>query len=250
MDPIEKYHQAAVRIMDSIIATERGKIKQAAGILADQVARGNLVHVFGSGGHSMMGAEEMFYRAGGLVPINPIFEPGYSLLFGALRSTAIERTPGMMSRVLKTYGLKAGEAIIIVNAYGINCGTIETAMEARQMSLTTIAVTSPQIALGLAPDHPSRHPSGQNLHEIVDLYINSYVPMGDAVVDLDDYPQRVSSISTIANAFVLESLMAETIDVLVRRGVDPPVWKSANAPGGDEHNKQYIARYSGVIKHL
>src|SRR5512146_945611 len=103
MDPIQEYFEAATALLGRIMETEKLKIKAAAGILADQVAKGNLIHVFGSGGHSFMGAEEFFYRAGGLVPVNPIFETGLSLPPGALRSTAIERTPGYMPGILKTY---------------------------------------------------------------------------------------------------------------------------------------------------
>ena len=250
MNAIGKYHQATLGTLEKILATETERIKQAAGIVADQIAAGNLVHITGSGGHSMMGAEEMFYRSGGLVPISPIYETAFSLYFGALRSTAMERTPGLMTGVLKTYNLKAGEAMIIVNAYGINCGTIDTAVECRRMGLTTIGITSREISSALPQGHPSRHPSGKNLPDLVDLCINSYVPMGDAIVELEGYSQKVSSISTMANAFIIECLMAEAIDQLLQRGIDPPVWKSANSPGGDEYNRKYIAKYSGVIKHL
>jgi uncharacterized phosphosugar-binding protein len=37
---------------------------------------------------------------------------------------------------------------------------------------------------------------------------------------------------------------------MVSLGVSPPVWKSANAPGGDEANRRYIAEYTGKITHL
>ena len=219
-------------------------------MLADQIEQGNLINVFGSGGHSFIGAEEMFYRAGGLVPVNPIFETGVSLPPGALRSTSIERTPGFMPGILANYGLKAGQVMIIVNAYGINSATIDTALVCIKLGLKTIALTSPQIALALAPDHPSRHPSGKNLHEIVDLYINTHVPMGDAAVELAGFPQRVGPVSTIATAFTIESMVVETIELLIQRGIDPPVWKSGNSPGGDEYNQKYLDKYIGVIKHL
>jgi uncharacterized phosphosugar-binding protein len=45
-------------------------------------------------------------------------------------------------------------------------------------------------------------------------------------------------------------MVAETIDTLVRRGIEPPVWKSANSPGGDERNKRYIEEYRGKIRCL
>ena len=74
-------------------------------MIADQITAGHLVHVAGTGAHSMIGAEEMFYRSGGLVPINPVFEVGFSMLLGAVRSTVAERIPGYMPGILKQYGL-------------------------------------------------------------------------------------------------------------------------------------------------
>ena len=250
MTGTSKYYQAATGVIEAIRKEEQSKISAAAVILADQIAQGNLINVFGSGGHSFIGAEEMFYRAGGLVPVNPIFETGVSLPPGALRSTAIERTPGFMPGILATYGLKAGQVMIIVNAYGINSATIDTALTCRKLGLKTIALTSPRIALALAPNHPSRHPSGKNLHEIVDLYIDTHVPMGDAAVDLAGFAERVGPVSTIATAFTIESMVIETIELLIQRGIDPPVWKSGNSPGGDEYNQKFLDKYTGVIKHL
>ena len=50
-----------------IAREEAGRIAAAARLIADCVAGGGLVHVIGPGGHSMLAAEECFYRAGGLV---------------------------------------------------------------------------------------------------------------------------------------------------------------------------------------
>jgi uncharacterized phosphosugar-binding protein len=250
MTPGSQYYAAVSELIRTIYEKERESIEAAAEILAGQIARDNVIHVFGSGGHSYIGAEEMAWRAGGLVPINPIFDPGVSLSFGAMRSTAVERVPGYMPAVLKTYQLKAGEAMIIVNAYGINCATIDTALEAKRLGLTVIGVTGTFTAEALAPDHPSRHPSGKNLHEIVDVFVNTYVPLGDGVVEVENFSEKVAPVSTIANAFALQLIVAETVNLLVERGIDPPVWKSANSPGGDEHNKKYIEKYTGVIKYL
>ncbi|HZQ09504.1 MAG TPA: SIS domain-containing protein [Anaerolineae bacterium] len=250
MKPSAQYVDAITNIIRTIHDGEEANVLAAARVLADQIAQGNLIHVIGTGGHSMIGAEEMFFRAGGLVPINPIFEPGLTLAMGAFHSTAVERTPNLMPGVLKLYGLKPGGAIIIVNAYGINSATIDTALEAKRLGLTVIGVTGQETADTLAPNHPSRHPSGKNLYQIADIFINTHVPVGDAVLELAGVPQKVASISTFANAFVVEWLVIETVNLLVERGIEPPIWKSANSPGGDEYNKKYMEKYLGVIKHL
>lgn len=250
MTPSLQYYQVVSELIRTIYEKEQESIRVAAEVLADQIASGNLVHVLGSGGHSLMGAEEIFMRAGGLVPLNPILDPGLSIMFGAVRSAMVERIPGYIPRILKTYGLKAGEVLIIINAYGINCATIDAALEAKRIGLTVIGVTGTSHGKALAPDHPSRHPSGKNLHEIVDVFVNTYVPLGDAVVEMEGLSEKVAAISTIANVFALELIVAETVNLLLERDIDPPVWKSANSPGGDEHNEKYIQKYRGAIKHL
>ena len=53
-----------------------------------------LVHVFATG-HSHMFAEELFYRAGGLVAIDPVLRPFLMQHEGAISSTKFERLPGI-----------------------------------------------------------------------------------------------------------------------------------------------------------
>ncbi len=42
----------------------------------------------------------------------------------------------------------------------------------------------------------------------------------------------------------------ECIKESVSRGVNPPVWSSANVPGGDEYNASMRAKYSPRVKSL
>lgn len=123
-------------------------------------------------------------------------------------------------------------------------------MEARRRGVKTIGVTSVEHATNSASDHGARHPSGKNLHELVDLVLDSKVPIGDAVVQIEGLQQRVAAISTFANAYLLNALVAESVDLLVREGVRPPIWTSGNAPGGDEANARLTGRFKHRIKML
>jgi uncharacterized phosphosugar-binding protein len=249
MDHIEQYLKHITELTQKI-AAEKESIHRAGVAIADQVAQGHLVHVYGPGGHSLMGAEEMLCRAGGLVPIDAILDPSISLQQGALRSLALERVPGLIPAVFKNYRLEKGEVMILVNAYGINSATIDSALEAKRLGLTTIAVTSTETATTLPKDHQARHPSGLNLYEIADIWVNCHMPAGDAVVDLPGFAQKVSAVSTICNVFAIECIMADAINELVQRGIDPPVWMSANVAGGDEANQRHVDKYGGKIRFL
>lgn len=199
-----------------------------------------------------MGVEEVLWRAGGLAPINAILDAGTNLIHGAKRSNFIERTPGYAAKVLDAYGVgeKEGEVIIIVNAYGVNSMTIDTVMEAKARKMTSIGVTSKSFAKMMPPGHPSRHPSNKNLFEEADIFIDNHLPYGDAIVDIEGLMQKTGPTSTFCNCFAMNLLIIETVKNLVRRGIAPPVWTSANLPGGDEANRKYEQMYFGKIKHL
>lgn len=252
MRSITKQYLAAVSdIIHKIANEEQESIDKAAEVLADFVLADKLINVFGPGGHSNLAAEEVLWRAGGLACVNPMLDPGTSLFFGAKRSNYIERTPGYAKAVLDTYGVHEGDVLVIVNAYGINSVTIDSALECKERGVTSIAITSKSFGLHTPKGHQARHPSGKNLYEIADIYINSHLPLGDAVVDVEGIaPQKMGATSTYANAFAINLLMMTTAEKLAQRGMRPPVWTSANLPEGDLLNKEYEEKYGYRVRHL
>ncbi len=244
------YAQTIQQILERI-AGETEALEQGAALVADAIARDELVHVIGPGGHSNMAVEEVLWRAGGLAPINAILDAGTNVIHGAKRSNIIERCPGYGIRVMDAYGInKPGEVLIIVNAYGINSMTIDVATEARKRGLKTIGITSDSFARIVPAGAPSRHPSGMNLFENVDVYINNHLPEGDAAVAIEGMDQRMGPMSTFCNCFAINCLMLKTAEKLLEKGITPPVWMSANMPGGDEANKALEEKYFLRVKHL
>lgn len=229
---------------------EGAAIDAASARMAEQIAADRLVHVFGPGGHSNLAAQEVFFRAGGLMHVSAILDEGTLLSNGALRSMAMERTPGYGRVVIRNAGLGPDSLLILVNAYGINAALIDAALEARALGATLIGVSSREHAEGTAPDHPARHPTKQNLHDLVDIAIDTRVPIGDAVMRIPGMGEPVAAISTFANAFALNWLVMATIARLVAQGVEPPVWRSGNAPGGDEANARFIHRFRDRVRSL
>ena len=247
----EMYRNGVTEAFDRI-ASQTEEIEQAARVMAASIADDKLIHVIGPGGHSNMAVEEVLWRAGGLVPINAILDAGTNLIHGAKRSNYIERTPGYAARVLDAYrvGVTPGEVIVIVNAYGINAMTIDTAIEARRRKMVSIGITSRGFADTLTPDHPSRHPSGRNLYSEVDHFIDCHLPYGDAIVTIEGCSQKTGPTATLCNVFAINLLMIETVRQLVTLGVEPPLWMSANLPGGDEANRANEEKYIPRIRHL
>jgi uncharacterized phosphosugar-binding protein len=237
-------------LMQTILAEETQPVADAAILLADQIGQDRLVHIYGPGGHSNLASQEVFFRAGGLMHVSAILDEGTMLAGGALRSMAIERTPGYGRIVIENAALGSDDLLILVNAYGINAALIDAALTARDRGVRTIGVSSRSHAEGTSADHPARHPTRANLHDLVDLHIDTKVPVGDAVIELPGVVEKVGAVSTFANAFTLNWLVQCTIAELADRGIEPPLWRSGNAPGGDEANGQFIAQFKSRVHAL
>jgi uncharacterized phosphosugar-binding protein len=244
------YLERATALLARIAAEEGDAIVRAGALLADRIAEDRLIYVIGPGGHSQIGAEELFSRAGGLACVVSFLDDGFYLGNGSERSMAIERTPGYARAILTHPEMAAGDVLIISNAYGINSATIDSAMLARERGMVSIGVTSIANQRGLPPGHPSRHPSGKDLCDLVDIVIDTKMPLGDAVLTVDGVSEKVGPVSTMVNAFALNAIVLEAVAELARRGIEPPVWRSGNSPGGDEANQGVIERYRHRVPHL
>ena len=99
-------------------------------------------------------------------------------------------------------------------------------------------------------DHFIRHPSGRNLFDLADVCIDDYNPVGDAVVELPGMDTPVAPISNVVDFTIAHLLEIETARQCLARGIVPPVWKSANTPGGDEANRASLEKYMPRIKSL
>ena len=233
------------------IAAETEAIEQGATLIAEAIARDELIHVIGPGGHSNMAVEETFWRAGGFACIDGILDAGTNLIHGAKRSTAMERMAGYGIAVMDAYRLnKPGEVLIIANAYGINSMTIDVATEARIRGLKTIGITSDSYAKTVPAGLPQRHPSGKNLYENVDVYINNHLPIGDAIMEIEGSDAHMGPMSTFCNCFAMNCLMMRAAQKLVEMGIKPPVLISGNMPGGNAANKALEEKYIPRVKHL
>ncbi|GAA3778537.1 sugar isomerase domain-containing protein [Plantactinospora mayteni] len=244
------YLDAVIGHIQAIAATETAAVEQAAALVADHVLADRLVYVYGPGGHSNLAAQEVFFRAGGLVNVSAILDEGTLLSNGAMRSMAMERTPGYGRLVMEDNGLVPGDLLVLVNAYGINAALIDAALWAREHGVKVIGVSSRVHADSTALDHPARHPSQRNLHDIVDVHIDTKVPIGDAVLQPPGISGRVGAVSTFANAYALNCLMVSASALVAARGVEPTIWRSGNAPGGDEQHSGFLHRYRRRVRWL
>lgn len=241
----QEYLNKICETLRDTVESERDKIQKTSEIVADSVMKDGILHVFGTG-HTMILAEEVFYRAGSLAAINAMLDNGVSVHFGGAKSSQMERLEGYADIIISQYEVRAGEAIIILSNSGRNAVPIEMAMAAKTKGLKVIAITS----LAFSRSVPSRHSSGKRLFEVADIVIDNKVPPGDTVMQVDKLSQKMGPMSTIINAAILHIIMMQASQIMLEKGFLPPIWMSANLEGGDEFNLKYLSRYRTRAKHL
>ncbi|MGI6459652.1 MAG: SIS domain-containing protein [Candidatus Hydrogenedentales bacterium] len=82
-------------LLDAVEKTQAAAIRDAAVMIAESLMCGGVWHVFGTG-HSHFLGEEVYYRAGGLAPVNAILFPALMQHEGPSHEhPKLERTPGL-----------------------------------------------------------------------------------------------------------------------------------------------------------
>ena len=244
------YFDAIKENIEKVMKEQEKNIELAASAMADAIEQDKLINVYGGGGHTTLCVGEMFFRAGGLCNINPVMETALSVFNQALKYLELERTVNFGASVVKYYDLKEGDLLIVFHNIGINAATIDAVAEAKKRGVKIIAVSSSYWQNEMPADHFIRHPSGKNLFDFADICIDDYNPVGDAVVSVDGCDTPIAPISNAVDFYIIHALEIATIRECVRRGIVPPVWKSANTPGGDEFNKANMDKYKPRIKML
>lgn len=230
--------------------TQGENIKAAAQLMANAIGEDRLIHVYGGGGHTTLCMGEMFFRAGGLSCINPIMETGLSVFNQALKYLELERTVNYGSAIMKYYDLQPGDVLIIFHNIGINPATIDAAMEAKKAGAKIIAVSSSHWQNEMPAEHFIRHPNKTNLFDYADVCIDDFNPVGDAVVTVPGLETPIAPVSNIIDFYIAHLLEIATVEACIEKGITPPVWSSANTPGGDEKNAAYLAKYRPRVKML
>lgn len=240
---MKEFTSKVKELIDIVYNKEKDNIKASAKLIFESIKDGKVLHVFATG-HSHMLAEEMFYRAGGLVAIDPILRPFLMQHEGAISSTKFERLPGIAKVVYDGLELQEGEPFIVVSNSGINAVPIEFAQIAKENNYKVIVITSVESSKKLN----SRALDGRHLYECGDIVIDNHVPHGDGIVDTKY--GNVGAVSSIICSYIAQSLVLEIINLYMENDMIPPIYMSANLAGGDEHNKKVYEEYKKRVKSL
>jgi uncharacterized phosphosugar-binding protein len=243
MSLAEKYHARASELIAHAWQNNAPVIATLAPIIGASVARGGVIHTFGSG-HSELISREIIGRAGGLVCVSGIIDPTGGF---------IENLPGYGTKLVERYDrqhqLLAGETIIVISNSGKNGSPVDVALYARQKGLTVVALT----CLAMSRATPSQHPSGRRLFEAADHVLDNGGVPGDAIVEVGRLeaggpaPLAAGPTSTIIGCSILNWLSLAVIDWLKAGGHPLPILRSQNMPGSIEYNRALAQKYQGRL---
>jgi uncharacterized phosphosugar-binding protein len=223
-----------------------GGLNAAIGVMTRAIEAGAVIQAFGTG-HSEAFAMEIAGRAGGLIPTNKIALRDLVLrgllTVDDLAGSSLERNPDIVPALWDISPINPGDVFVIASNSGVNGSVVGLALLARERGHDVIAVTSLQHTAQVRP----KHPSGLRLSEVADVVIDNLAPYGDATLALPG-GVSVGSVSSITSAFIAQLLTIGVAERLNGNGRVPPLYLSANIPGGDEHNHALEKKYEGRIR--
>lgn len=233
------------RIRERLEALQReqhAQILHAGCLIARTLEQRGLVHTFGTG-HSHLLAEEIYARAGGLLPVNVIETAPLMLHEDVVASGAWERLSGVARVLLEHAEIDpATDILVVISNSGRNAAPVEAAEWACAHGMPVVALTS----LAHSRSLPALAPSGRRLFEVASVVLDNLGEPGEALVQVSA-DLRAAASSTVSGACLLQCAMLSAIEECVRRGVAPPVLKSNDTPGAAESNTRLLHEYRGRL---
>lgn len=253
----QRYADEVRPVLDRLLDAQAERLGRAADLIVDSLRAGGVLQAFGAG-HSESFAAELVARAGGLVPTNQLSVRDLVLHGdaprGVLDDPKLERDPAIAHQIYALAAPQPRDVFVVASQSGINGSIVELATLVRERGHRLIAVTSVEHTGRVSP----RHPSGRRLADLADVVLDNGAPYGDALLPVDggasqdapagSGPARVCAVSSVTAVLLAQLLTAEVVRRFHLAGEVPPIYLSANVPGGDEHNLALESRYAGRLR--
>jgi uncharacterized phosphosugar-binding protein len=231
----KRYLEKGLELLQRLQDTQLGNVEQAAEMIAQAINEGHTFYAWG-GPHSSLPVQDIFWRAGGLAIVNPVFTHGLSLEVGPIYLTSfLERAEGAGKEFFSGIGAEPGDVILLVSTSGRNPFPIEMAMSAKEAGLKVIGMTSMTYTNFVT----SRDSSGKKMYEYCDIVLDNLTAPGDASLEDERLPQKVGPTSGWMGCFILQALMVEVAERLAEKGITPPIYFALNLDGQEKY-VQYL----------
>lgn len=237
------YLNHTASLVANVAISQSCAVEDAAQKCYQTIAKDRMIYSFGTG-HSHILAEEIFYRAGGLVRVYPILDEPLMLHNGAVKSSMMERLEGYATVLAGQLPFQSGDVIFIFSNSGRNTVSVEMAQECKSKGMTVIAIVSKLHSAAVT----SRHPSGKKLCDVADIVLDNGGCLGDAAMKIGKL--SVGPTSTVVGAALMQAIVCRIVELCTESGTPVEVFSSSNVDNGDAINQKFIQKYSGIVRPL
>ena len=236
-------------IVEKIETTQQEAIGRAAALLADTTQKGGIIYGFGTG-HSHLVTDDAFWRAA--TPANhcALLEQSATGSFEITKSYEIENIYGIGKKIVDYHRITPKDCMIIISNSGNNIAPVDAALRAKEKGIPVIGITAVEYSGYLK----TKHRDGVKLKDVADVVLDNCSLIGDAAVEIEGFPMKVGSTSTIPNVYLQNAVLVEMVDILVKRGFRPDVYYNGHMAFMDEncanHNQELVDKYFYRIRNL
>ncbi len=245
----EKYFKTMQDVVSTVLETQGEAIMKAAEILADTTEKGGIIYGFGTG-HSHLVTDDAFWRAATPANYCALLEQSATGSFEITKSYYVENTYGIGKLIVDYHRITSDDCMIIISNSGNNIAPVDAAIRAREKGIPVIAIT----AVTYSDFLKTKHKDGVKLKDVADVVLDNCSLIGDAAVDIEGFPMKVGSTSTIPNVFLQNAVLTQMVELLVQRGFEPDVYYNGHMAFMDEncadHNDKIVDKYFHRIRNL
>ena len=243
------YFETMQEVVEKVKTTQRENILKAAQILADTTEKGGIIYGFGAG-HSHLVTEDAFWRAATPANYCALLEPSITGTFEITKSYLMENTYNIGRHVVDYHRVSPNDVMIIVSNSGNNIAPVDAAIRAKEKGIPVIAITAVDYANWLK----TKHHDGVKLKDIADIVLDNCTPIGDAIADIEGFPMKVGSSSTIPMVLLQNMILTQMVEILVERGHNPDVFYNGHLAfmnkDAADHNDKLVDKYFYRIRNL
>jgi uncharacterized phosphosugar-binding protein len=219
----QQYYQYVLSTLGQVFQTQSAEVEQAAALFAECVKANGVIHGFGSG-HSFAAAVELAGRAGGLVNTKAIDQfYGPTGWFDSLKGIG-----NIFSGLLD---LRESDCFVIISNSGTKPLHVELARKVKEMGLTLVIITGGATS------------TRDSIRDYADVILDNGCPAGDCTLSMDNGNIMTGPVSSLSAAFIINNIVIRCIEMLLEQGIEPPVMRSINLPGGKEYNDALMSQY-------
>ena len=240
------HEQVASRLQAVADDAARGGLDAAIDLVVDSIRRGGVLQAFGTG-HSQAFAMEIAGRAGGFIPTNMM----------ALRDIVLRGSRD--ASVLTGSSLERDESVVD-ELFALSRSTRPTCSSSRRTPASTgrssASPCGPRPRVTPSSRSPAsstprrRHPSTPADSGSARSRTSSSTTGRPTATRRSTVPGGVGvgAVSSITAAYIAQLITIGAAERIAALGDTPPIYLSANIPGGDEHNHALEDRYGDRIR--